>query len=257
MPSLPSTARVRCRGCSSIPTPTRSGCPIRGSRSSTRSSTNARTPWPSGPMPRGWTWRRPCARRGFPSSPREPCAGPGLRRARLQPLRRARLHQRPQSHRPGRGAGPERGARPPPTRSWPPAATARSTPSRWPTSWTASSLGDGEEVVGEMNEVMAADRSAPAGPRLGRRHVLRRAAARGAGPVPGVYVPACYEAEYSRRPTRRRADSGRIRALAARLAGTRPRSADIPGRVEKRTIADLAQLALPAPTAGAAHRGGP
>ena len=39
-----STGPPASPGCSSIPTPTRSGCPTRGSRSSTRSSTNATTP---------------------------------------------------------------------------------------------------------------------------------------------------------------------------------------------------------------------
>ena len=42
----------------STPTPTRSGCPTRACRSSTRSSTSAPTPSPSGPTPRGPTSRR-------------------------------------------------------------------------------------------------------------------------------------------------------------------------------------------------------
>ena len=52
-PSRWSTAPTRCRGCWSTPTPTRSACPTRASRSSTRSSTSGTTPWPSGPM-RPW-----------------------------------------------------------------------------------------------------------------------------------------------------------------------------------------------------------
>src|SRR5664279_5552245 len=58
-------------------------------------------------------------------------------------------------------------------------------------------LGDGEEVVSEINEVVAEHRSKgrhstdhPAG--LRSREALLRALSR----VPGVYVPACYEARY-------------------------------------------------------------
>ena len=65
-PSTPSTVRARWPGCSSTPTPTRSGSPTRGCRSSTRSSTSAPMPSPSGPTPPGWTWRRPCAAAGVP-----------------------------------------------------------------------------------------------------------------------------------------------------------------------------------------------
>ena len=50
----------------STPTPTRSGCPTRACRSSTRSSTSAPTPSPSGPTPPGPTSRRCCGPRGLP-----------------------------------------------------------------------------------------------------------------------------------------------------------------------------------------------
>ena len=68
VPSTPSTVRARSPGCSSTPTPTRSGSPTRGCRSSTRSSTSAPTPSPSGRTPPGWTWRRPCGPPACPSS---------------------------------------------------------------------------------------------------------------------------------------------------------------------------------------------
>ena len=58
------------------PTPTRSGCPTRACRSSTRSSTSATTPWPSAPTPPGPTSRRSCAARGSPSSRWTPTAAP-------------------------------------------------------------------------------------------------------------------------------------------------------------------------------------
>ena len=62
----------------------------------------------------------------------------GLRRPRLQPLGRARLHEPPELPRPRRRPGPGRGAAPIRTRSSSPVATARSTPSRSPTSSTRS-----------------------------------------------------------------------------------------------------------------------
>ncbi len=52
-------------GCCSTRTPTRSGCPTRVSRSSTKSSTSAPTPWRSAPTPPGSTWRPPCERPAY------------------------------------------------------------------------------------------------------------------------------------------------------------------------------------------------
>ena len=50
-------------------------------------------------------------------------------------------------------------------------------------------IGDGEEAVGEINGVLAADRDAP------REHVLRELAH-----LPGVYVPSLYDVEYDGPP---------------------------------------------------------
>src|SRR5664280_76405 len=110
-------------------------------------------------------------------------------------------------------------------------------------------LGDGEEVVSEINEVVAEHRSKgrhstdhPAG--LRSREALLRALSR----VPGVYVPACYEARYGPAP----AESGSgepttppAPAGPGRLSATNPRFAETPARVEKRTIADLGQWPYP------------
>lgn len=82
-------------------------------------------------------------------------------------------------------------------------------------------LGDGEEVVGEITEVIAAARAEGAG----REVVLRRL-----GALAGVYVPSLYEATYD-------ADG--------RLVATTPRFADVPDIVEKRTIADLGEWPYP------------
>jgi len=82
-------------------------------------------------------------------------------------------------------------------------------------------LGDGEELVGDINEVLA---SAKRGGRSDRETLLRELAT-----IPGAYVPSLYEAEY---------DGPRLRAM-------RPRFADVPATVEKRTVADLGEWPYP------------
>ncbi|GLZ47216.1 B12-binding domain-containing radical SAM protein [Actinomycetospora sp. NBRC 106375] len=74
-------------------------------------------------------------------------------------------------------------------------------------------LGDGEEVVGEITEVVEATRG------CSRREVLERLAA-----VPGVYVPGLYDVSYG--------DDGAIAAVT-------PTSEAAPARVHKRTTSDL------------------
>jgi len=85
-------------------------------------------------------------------------------------------------------------------------------------------LGDGEEVVGELNDVMAAFRRAPRPAEHGRAALLEALSR-----VPGVYVPSCYDVAY---------DDGR-------LVGVAPRSPGTPERVEKRTITDLGAWPYP------------
>ncbi|HUC37390.1 MAG TPA: TIGR03960 family B12-binding radical SAM protein [Acidimicrobiales bacterium] len=82
-------------------------------------------------------------------------------------------------------------------------------------------LGDGEEVVGELTEVLVEHGGAESS---GREDLLRAMAR-----VRGVYVPACYEARY---------EGGRLAAVAPRFGG-------VPERVEKRVVADLAQWPYP------------
>ena len=82
-------------------------------------------------------------------------------------------------------------------------------------------MGDGEEVVSEITEVVGAWK------RSGRAHreeVLRHLAT-----VPGVYVPSMYEVEY---------DGPRVVAVT-------PRHADVPAVVDKRTVADLGDWPYP------------
>jgi radical SAM family uncharacterized protein len=83
-------------------------------------------------------------------------------------------------------------------------------------------LGDGEEVVGEITEAIAAWKDAG---RTDRLEVLRALAG-----IEGVYVPALYEATY---------------LPDGRLEATRPIDPAAPERVEKRTIADLAEWPYP------------
>jgi radical SAM family uncharacterized protein len=103
-------------------------------------------------------------------------------------------------------------------------------------------LGDGEEVVGEMNEVLAGepDRHRGNGSGPGRPR-SRGARLEALAAVPGVYVPSCYEAHYGTEPD---PDAG-APPRPVRLAGTAPRVAGVPDRVEKRTIADLARWPYP------------
>jgi len=83
-------------------------------------------------------------------------------------------------------------------------------------------IGDGEEPVGEMTEVIGAwIRGGHIG---GREAVLHDLAM-----VPGVYVPSMYEVEY---------DGAAIRGLS-------PRYPDVPAVVDKRTVADLADWPYP------------
>jgi radical SAM family uncharacterized protein len=84
-------------------------------------------------------------------------------------------------------------------------------------------VGDGEEVVGEISEVVADWKVS--GRTEGSREQVLRALAR----VPGVYVPSLYDVTYE----------------ADRLVAVTPRHPDVPARVEKRTIADLAAWPYP------------
>jgi radical SAM family uncharacterized protein len=84
-------------------------------------------------------------------------------------------------------------------------------------------LGDGEEVVSEITEVLAGWKAS------GRTEGSREGVLRELSHVEGVYVPSMYEVDY---------DGPAIRAI-------RPRYPDVPERVEKRTIADLAAWPYP------------
>jgi radical SAM family uncharacterized protein len=81
-------------------------------------------------------------------------------------------------------------------------------------------LGDGEEVVGELTEVVASGRA----DRLGRHELLEALAS-----VPGVYVPSLYVVE----------------EVAGSFAGIRARTPVAPDQVQKRTVADLAAWPYP------------
>jgi radical SAM family uncharacterized protein len=82
-------------------------------------------------------------------------------------------------------------------------------------------MGDGEEVVSEITEVVGAWK------RSGRRH--REQVLRDLATVPGVYVPAMYDVEYD----------------GPALVSVTPRHPDVPAVVDKRTVADLADWPYP------------
>src|SRR5438105_11590570 len=82
-------------------------------------------------------------------------------------------------------------------------------------------IGDGEEAVGEMSEVIGAWKRAG---RTTREGVLRELAT-----IPGVYVPAMYDVEYD----------------GPFISEVRPRFPEVPERVDKRTVADLAEWPYP------------
>ncbi|NNC78985.1 MAG: TIGR03960 family B12-binding radical SAM protein [Acidimicrobiales bacterium] len=83
-------------------------------------------------------------------------------------------------------------------------------------------LGDGEEVIGEITDVFTEWKTG--GREGGRASVLRHLAG-----VEGVYVPSLYEPVYDGKA----------------LVETRPLFADVPARIEKRTIADLGDWPYP------------
>jgi radical SAM family uncharacterized protein len=82
-------------------------------------------------------------------------------------------------------------------------------------------LGDGEEAVGEITAVIGSWQASGGRARADLLAALAQ--------VPGVYVPSCYEPHYA----------------GGRLTGIGPRVEGVPERVEKRTIADLAQWPYP------------
>jgi len=82
-------------------------------------------------------------------------------------------------------------------------------------------LGDGEEAVGDITEVVNPWKQAGKPDRQGLLRELSK--------VPGVYVPAMYDAEFD----------------GARLMAITPRFPDVPEVVEKRTIADLGEWPYP------------
>jgi radical SAM family uncharacterized protein len=84
-------------------------------------------------------------------------------------------------------------------------------------------IGDGEEVIAEITEIVADWKRGGRTPGS-RERVLRALAA-----VPGVYVPSMYDVEYD----------------GPRLVSVTPKHADVPERVEKRTIADLGAWPYP------------
>jgi len=85
----------------------------------------------------------------------------------------------------------------------------------------AAVLGEGEEVVGEITEVIAEWKAAG---RASRRELHRALAS-----IPGVYVPSMYDVEYD----------------GDRIVSVRPVADGVPESVSKRTVSDLGQWTYP------------
>ncbi len=84
-------------------------------------------------------------------------------------------------------------------------------------------LGEGEEVIGEITEVVHEWKAG--GRTEGSREWVLRALAK----IPGVYVPSMYDVAYD----------------GERLVAVTPKYADIPAEVHKRTVADLGAWPYP------------
>src|SRR5438309_5589354 len=84
-------------------------------------------------------------------------------------------------------------------------------------------IGDGEEVVGEITEVVREWKAS------GRTPGSRQAVLRALAGIDGVYVPSMYDVDYE----------------GEHLVSVTPRYPDVPERVEKRTVADLAEWPYP------------
>jgi radical SAM family uncharacterized protein len=107
-------------------------------------------------------------------------------------------------------------------------------------------LGDGEEAVGEINEVIAASKRERAAEGTGGGNSSREPLLRALARLSGVYVPACFEAHYEPAPSPPATSNGApVPPTLPRLVATTPRFPETPPRVEKRTIADLGQWPYP------------
>ncbi|MEI8238844.1 MAG: TIGR03960 family B12-binding radical SAM protein [Actinomycetota bacterium] len=84
-------------------------------------------------------------------------------------------------------------------------------------------LGEGEEVVGDITEVVRQWKAS------GKTPGSREGVLRELSKVPGVYVPSMYDVEY---------DGPALRAVS-------PKYADVPATVHKRTVADLGKWPYP------------
>ena len=85
-------------------------------------------------------------------------------------------------------------------------------------------LGEGEEVVGDITEVVRGWKASGRHDRASREGVLRELSK-----VPGVYVPSMYHCEY---------EGQHLRAVT-------PKYPDVPATVHKRTVADMAAWPYP------------
>ena len=187
-----------------------------------------RRAWPSAPTPRGSTSKQMMrAERHSAVLASTPTARPGVRRHRVQPVGRADLHQPAQLHRPGRRAGPH--GRPAPAEHPLVVAGGHCTYNPEPLADFLDFvvLGDGEEVVGEITEVVADWKAG------GAADGRARSAAGARRRSTGVYVPSLYDVDLRR---------------SHRLAVGHPRYPDVPERRREAHDRRSGRVAVPART---------
>ncbi len=213
----------------------------------------ARTPWPSGPTPPGWTWRRPCGRRGCPSSRSRTTCRPGPSTCVAFNLSAELVYTNVLNLIDLAGV-PVRSAD---RTDADPVVVAGGhcafNPEPLADFVDCFVLGDGEEVVGEINDVLVAHGWGERRAGRPRRDGGPAGAARGTGPGAGRLRTVLLR-------RRLRAGRGR-RARAAGCSG--PAGRGHPGRDRDPRAGREADhrrprpLALSPSPAGAAHRGGP
>ena len=164
---------------------------------------------------------------------RHPPSGRRLRPARVQPVVRARVHERARDDRPGRAS-----------RCTPPSAARRHplvivgghaafNPEPLADFIDAAVLGEGEEVVGEITELVRDWK-------VVRAHQSRKGFLRELSKIPGVYVPSMYEVTLRRPGDRRGPPALRRRARPPSTSAPSPTSAT--GRTRRRPLVPLTEV---------------
>ena len=236
--STPSTVRARWPGCCSTRTPTRSACPTRACRSSTRSSTSVPTPLAERAYAPWVDMEAAMRAAGVPLfSVEQHLPGAAFDVLAFNLSAELVYTNVVNLHRPGRPPAARGRARRRRRARASPAATAPSTPSRWPTSSTPSCSATARRSSARSTRWW---RTGWPGRRDGARRATR--CCRALAALEGVYVPALYDAVLRR---------------TAAWSATVPVDPGVPAERRQAHRERPGRLALPGPAPGAADRGGP